>query len=103
MSHCPNLLLASFPDRQPRPSQLQRHFQLCAELHQLPPGDRRRPAALGAGVPGAPVAHRVVPGHAEAAGDDLDAQVPGKAALATLVQHCQGHEQNAGEIPNLVI
>ena len=48
-------------------------------------------------VLGAPVAHRVVPGHAEAVGDDMDAQVPGKAAVAALVQHRQGHEQDAGE------
>ena len=42
------------------------------------------------------MAHWVVPGHAEAAGDNVDAQVPGEAAVAALVQHGQGHEQNAG-------
>ena len=43
------------------------------------------------------MADRVVPGHSEAPGDDLDAKVPGKAAVAALVQHGQGHEQDAGE------
>ena len=47
-------------------------------------------------MPKAPVAHRIKFGHAETAGDDMDAQVFGKAAVAALVQHGQGHEQNAG-------
>ncbi len=40
-------------------------------------------------MPGAPVADRLVLGHAEAAGDDLDEEVPGQEEVAEVVQRSQ--------------